>query len=88
MKNPAQVEEYLKEANKIPEAADDQNQVTVEDDLMTGDSQNTEEFDFSSRPVQPFVLQPEADKDAESNDQLMELGRSEALPPFEVMEEL
>lgn len=89
----AQVEEYLKEVNK----GNDDGAVLLDDaDISLGDfsfpgdniSQDANTSSSTSDPNLSFDIPNFAGGNAFMNNQLMGLGMSEALPPFEVIEEL
>jgi hypothetical protein len=91
----AQVEEYLKEANR----GNDDGAIILDDpDISLGDfsfaadniSQDANTASTASDPNMPFEMPNLAGQENSTfmNSQLMGLGISETLPPFEVIEEL
>lgn len=92
----AQVEEYLKEVNK----GNDDGAILLDDaDISLGDftfapdniSQDANTSSSASDPTMPFDIPNFTSQEGSAfnmNNQLMGLGMSEALPPFEMIEEL
>lgn len=92
----AQVEEYLKEVNK----GNDDGAILLDDaDISLGDftfapdniSQDANTSSSASDPTMSFDIPNFTSQDGSAfnmNNQLMGLGMSEALPPFEMIEEL
>lgn len=92
----AQVEEYLKEVNK----GNDDGAILLDDaDISLGDftfapdniSQDANTSSSASDPIMSFDIPNFTSQEGSAfnmNNQLMGLGMSEALPPFEMIEEL